>query len=152
MSDQSARSRGREMALQWLYAWEQNGYRDDGGLLTEEVTEDAPEGAFAFASRLVEGVKTQRTPVDAALDARLENWTLGRLALPDRNLLRLGAYELLYCEEVPPKVAINECVELAKRFGSEDKSMRLVNGVLDRIAREHRGLAERRPDAAAPAG
>ncbi len=93
--------------------------------------------------------------MDAAVDQRLENWTIQRLAVLDRALLRLGAYELLFCADTPPKVTINEYIELAKRYGSEAKTAKLVNGVLDKIAREHRPseVARREPPpAVAPSG
>lgn len=132
-----ARTAGRVIAVQLLYSLEQNKYVDDGSLLTSH--EEVPEaGAEDFAKALFAGFRDQRVPVDAAIDKRLENWTIHRLAVVDRAILRLGAFEILYCEDTPPKVAINEAIELAKRFGSEDKTAKLVNGVLDRIARDHR--------------
>ncbi|MCK6491292.1 MAG: transcription antitermination factor NusB [Planctomycetes bacterium] len=134
----NARSAGRALAIQWLYAWEQNRYQDDGHLVTAEALDDAGEAGTAFAAELEPGVVANRTPIDAAIDQRLQNWTIHRLSVIDRQILRLGAYEILYREDVPPRVAINEAVELAKQFGSEDKTPRLVNGVLDRLARDHR--------------
>ena len=132
------RSAGRELALQLLYSYEQNKYVDDGALLTADSTDDCDPAALALAHELLIGFGKERAAVDAAIDKRLENWTIHRLAVLDRALLRLGTYEILYCPETPPKVAINECIELAKRFGSEAKTPGLVNGVLDKIAREHR--------------
>ncbi len=132
------RSPGRALALQFLYSWEQNHYLDDGCLVPDDLLAEAAEDAAAFARALFAGCLAQRVPLDAAVDARLENWTIQRLAVADRAILRLGAYEIIYCPETPPKVAINEGIELAKQFGSEAKTAKLVNGVLDRIAREHR--------------
>ena len=84
-------------------------------------------------------LRTERDAVDAVVDARLHNWSIGRLAVLDHTVLRLGCYELLYRADTPPKVAINEYIELAKIYGSEQKTAKLVNGVLDKIARDHRG-------------
>ncbi len=150
----SARSQGRELALQLLYSFEQNKYVDDGQLLPLEEAEAVEQDATAFAHELFQGFIAQRGPVDTAVDQRLENWTIQRLAVLDRALLRLGAFELLFCVDTPPKVAINEYIELAKRYGSEAKTAKLVNGVLDKIAREHRPSEVARrapPPTAAPA-
>jgi N utilization substance protein B len=133
-----ARSAGRAIALQLLYAFEQNKYVDDGHLLASDDETPTEVGAPEFAKVLFDGFVSTRVPVDAAIDKRLENWTIHRLAVVDRAIMRLGAYEILYCADTPPKVAINEAIELAKRFGSEEKTTKLVNGVLDKIARDHR--------------
>jgi len=133
-----SRRDGRVLAIQILYAYEQKRYDDDGRLLVhDEVEGDAD--ARGFARTLFDGFTGERAAVDAVVDASLKNWTLTRLAVSDRCLLRLGCYELLYCSDTPPKVAINEYIEIAKQYGSEGKSAKLINGVLDRIAREHRG-------------
>ncbi len=135
----SARTRGRALAVQTLYSFEQNRYRDDDvALLPDDATDDVDAEAQAFAKTLFEGFRRERAAIDSAVDTRLENWTIQRLAVLDRTILRLGAFELLYCPETPAKVTINEYIELAKEYGSEAKTARLVNGVLDRIAREHR--------------
>lgn len=132
------RTRARVLALQMVYSFEQNRYQSGVNLVPEDdIAGLEPEGR-AFALALFDGFSTQRPAVDAAIDKRLENWTLGRLAVIDRALMRLGAYELLYTPDTPPKVAINEYIELAKQYGTEAKTARLVNGVLDRIARDHR--------------
>jgi transcription antitermination protein NusB len=151
-SANAARNAGRALALQLLYSFEQNHYQDDGQLLPDDISEDIDAEAIAFAKTLFEGFRTERPAVDAAVDARLENWTIHRLAVLDRAILRLGAYEILYSKDTPPKVAINECIELAKRFGSEVKTAKLVNGVLDRIAREMRGLDGNAGGKTAPPG
>lgn len=133
-----ARSRGRELALQMLYSFEQNKFIDDGMLLPADATEGMEAESVEFARALQTGFAKERTAIDAAVDKRLENWTIHRLAVADRAILRLGAYEILYCADTPAKVAINEYIELAKRYGSEAKTPKLVNAVLDKIAKEHR--------------
>jgi N utilization substance protein B len=135
--DRIGRTLGRTLALQMLYSFEQNHYADDGNLVTEEVTAEVGEEAAQFARSLFDGFRAERAPVDAAVDQRLENWSIQRLAVIDRAILRLGAFELLYRADTPPKAAINEWIEIAKAYGSEAKTPKLVNGVLDRIARDH---------------
>jgi N utilization substance protein B len=95
------------------------------------------EAVETQAAEWFSGFIVNRVPIDAAIDKRLTNWTIHRLAAVDRNILRLGAFEILYDTVTPPKVAINEAVEMAKRFGSEDKTAKLVNAVLDRLAKDH---------------
>ena len=85
-----------------------------------------------FTEGLIAGVKQHRPQIDKLISEVAENWRLDRMAAIDRNILRLGAYEMLHHPEVPPKVAINEALELAKRF-STAQSSRFVNGILDRV-------------------
>ncbi len=138
-SGHAARTKGRALAVQTLYSFEQNRYRDDDvALLPDDATDGIDAEAQSFAKTLFDGFRRERPAIDAAVDTRLENWTIQRLAVLDRTILRLGTFELLYCPDTPAKVTINEYIELAKEYGSEAKTARLVNGVLDRIAREHR--------------
>jgi N utilization substance protein B len=88
----------------------------------------------AFAQSLLAGVRLHQTELDAKLAAVTENWSLSRMAITDRNVLRLGAYELLY-SDTPPRVVIDEAVELAKLFGTQ-QSGQFVNGILDRLYRD----------------
>ena len=133
-----ARSRGREVAVQLLYSFEQNKYVDDGFLLPPEATEGLDEETVVFAKSLLAGFIKERPAIDAAIDKRLDNWTIHRLAVADRALLRLGSFELLYCADTPAKVIINEYIELAKLYGSDLKTSKLVNAVLDKLAKEQR--------------
>jgi N utilization substance protein B len=131
------RSRGREVALQVLYQVEQN-----PGISPEEVyrfirrrlLEDRK--LCSFTEGLVAGVKEHQVLIDAKFTQVAENWRLDRMAAIDRNILRLGAYEMLLCPDVPAKVAINEALELAKRY-STAQSSRFVNGILDRLLQLH---------------
>jgi N utilization substance protein B len=127
-----SRSRCREWALQFLYQGEITGpWRE------EEVQRfwrhfQTGERAPAYLVKLVSGIAQHREELDALIARYSEHWRLERMALVDRNLLRLATYELLYHPEVPAKVVINEAVELAKRFGAEESGA-FVNGLLDRI-------------------
>ena len=132
----AVRRAARDRALQLFYAYEQNKYQDDGRLLPSD-DEPVSEAVETQAAEWFSGFIVNRVPIDAAIDKRLTNWTIHRLAAVDRNILRLGAFEILYDTVTPPKVAINEAVEMAKRFGSEDKTAKLDNAVLDRLAKDH---------------
>ena len=129
------RSRSREIALQVLY-------QDDlNELQTAEDTERflqarcGSDELTRFAASLVSGVRRNRGELDALLDATAENWSLDRMAATDRNVLRLGAFEILYTD-TPGRVSINEAIELAKRYGSKDSSQ-FVNGILDKLLQAH---------------
>lgn len=127
------RSRGREIALQVLYQVEQNpGVPADEihRFIQRRLLEDRK--LCEFAAGLIDGVREHQAEIDAMISEVAENWRLDRMATIDRNILRLGAYEMLFQPEVPAKVAINEALELAKRY-STAQSSRFVNGILDRV-------------------
>lgn len=127
----TARSRAREVAFQVLYQDDLNPHGNPafGDLLIEERV---GKGELAeFARGLVAGVRKHRGEIDAMLAQSADNWSLGRMAATDRNVLRLGVYELLH-GDAPPRVAVDEAVELAKRFGAAQSSQ-FVNGVLDKV-------------------
>ncbi len=128
----SRRSRAREVVLQLLYQDDLNPSRQlstDNDFLAGRLGQN--EELVSFANTLLMGVRRNRAELDVMLSERADNWSLDRMAATDRNVLRLGAFEILYAE-TPPRVAINEAVELAKRFGSK-QSAQFVNGVLDRF-------------------
>jgi len=83
------------------------------------------------------GVKANQAPIDRTIAECTEHWDLDRMAVVDRNILRLGVWELRWSTDVPPKVAINEAIEIAKKFGTRESS-RFINGILDRVHRELR--------------
>ena len=127
------RTRSREIALQVLYQTEQN-----SGLPPEEIRRfverrlHSDKKLVGFAEVLINGVQAHKPRIDALISEVAENWRLDRMAAIDRNILRLGAFEIIYCPDVPTKVAINEALELAKRY-STAQSSRFVNGILDRL-------------------
>ena len=133
----SRRSRAREIVLQALYQDDLNPDADPrtaDEFLSRRLGED--EELVNFARSLLGGVRRNRGELDALLSETADNWSLARMAVTDRNVLRLGAYEILYTE-TPDRVAINEAVELAKRFGAR-QSPQFVNGILDRFLSERR--------------
>jgi len=126
------RTRAREAALQALYQWEVRGEAFEAEL-EAFLAEWAPDREAAdFARELVLGCRMWREELDRVISAAARHWSLDRMARVDRNILRLAAYELLYREDIPPKVAINEAVDLAKKFSTADSGA-FVNGILDRI-------------------
>lgn len=132
------RSRARGWVLQTLYAWESKGGGEDTLVPTlQELAENlriSPEYRF-YADALVRILARQRAEVDAALQRNLTNWSLKRLSAIDRNILRLGAAEILFVDDVPARVSIREALRLAEHYGSPE-SPRFVNGVLDAVMRE----------------
>lgn len=123
------RRRARIAALQALYEADCAGH-DLGQAIEERLEEaDLPEAGDEFARALTHGVRREREQLDAQIAHYAPEWPVEQIAIIDRNVLRLAIYELLYGQETPLKVAINEAVELAKLFGS-DSSGRFVNGVL----------------------
>src|SRR5574339_157323 len=97
----------------------------------------------AFAERLVAGVREHQNELDALIGKYATNWKVSRMQIVDRNILRLGAYELLWLDEVPAKVTVNEAIELAKDFG-DDEAAKFVNGILDKVLVTEPRLAAKR--------
>jgi N utilization substance protein B len=127
-----SRSRCRELALQFLYQAEFSGPRGAAEVAIFWQHFRKGNKTPPYLLELVEGVAAHLEELDAQIARHSEHWRLERMAAVDRNLLRLATYELLYQQQIPPKVVINEAVELAKLYGSED-SGGFVNGILDRI-------------------
>ena len=133
---QGVRRTGRAYALQLLYARDGDAATDVTGAAVSwadifELQVDA--AAQEFARGLVEAATARAAAIDELIVSASKNWRIDRMSRVDRNILRLGAAELLGFTDVPVKVVINEAVELAKRFGTAESSA-FVNGVLDRIA------------------
>jgi len=129
------RRRSREFALQVLYQLEIT--KQDALRTLAQFQEHFSEGVErdAFVERLVLGVSEHRKEIDRLIERYSENWRLDRMNMIDRNILRMGAFELLYCEDIPPKVTLNEAIDLGKRYGT-DESGSFINGILDRIQNE----------------
>ena len=131
------RSRAREVVLQVLYRFDLNPDRDpedDKAFVRKRLHNK--EDLVKFAMSLLYGVMRNRSELDEALGEFAENWSLQRMAVTDRNVLRIGAYEILLTD-TPPRVAINEAVDLARRFGTRQSSQ-FVNGVLDHLLQDRR--------------
>lgn len=146
------RTRSREFALQVLYQIDMNGMGADE--VFEDFWEDRSGGELVLTNQekaaveadkkdsdirqytesLVKGTLEKLEDIDRTIERFAENWEIRRMAYVDRNILRLSTYEIRFQEEIPVKVAINEAVELAKRYGEPDSS-KFVNGILDKIAK-----------------
>lgn len=130
-----ARTTAREAALQLLYAVE--AAREPHDHVVREFwreTPGDPEGR-KYADALVAGICEKKSTLDEHIASASENWRMERMTPVDRNLLRIGVYELKYVADVPRAVVIDEAVEIAKRFGTEDSS-KFINGVLERVAND----------------
>lgn len=127
------RREGRELALQTLYALDLNPVevRESLRLLRENTRVQAL--VRAFAEELVTGVMENREEIDRRIDEQSKNWAISRMGRVDLNILRIATFELLCREDIPRNVTINEAIEVAKRFGTED-SPAFINGILDEIA------------------
>jgi N utilization substance protein B len=128
-----ARHSGREAALQLLFSMEASGQTADEVIVGFWHTFEADPEGREYAEAIVRGVEKTKTELDALITGAATNWRIERMTRIDRNLLRLGAWELAKRDDVPRAVVLDEAVELAKSFGS-DASAAFVNGVLDAIA------------------
>lgn len=131
------RRRGREYALQMLYAMEMTGYLPDEVFAGFNAIQDLNRDAFYYARRLVDGVHGHMDEIDTVLGRFAEHWKLHRMAAVDRNLLRLGIFELMFLKEIPFPIIINEALEIVKEF-SDAEGTQFVNGILDAASREFR--------------
>ncbi|HSF05822.1 MAG TPA: transcription antitermination factor NusB [Methylomirabilota bacterium] len=132
------RRKAREVALQFLYQLDLRGEEDPTPHAADFwKRHPVDDDTRAFAEALVYGTKHHQMKADELLRQYVEHWELERMAVVDRNILRLAVYEMLWSGDVPSKVAINEAIEIAKKFGTADSS-RFINGVLDRIRKELR--------------
>ena len=136
-----SRRLAREIAFQTLFQRDL-GKNETEPALSALAAESGLSGEYVdFARALVDGTVREQETVDRAISRYLQRWELNRLAAVDRAILRLAAYELLFSSAVPAAVAINEALELCKRYHSEE-SAKFLNGVLDKIARERSGSGE----------
>ncbi len=126
------RRRSRELALQALF------YMDMSKEASEETLErfcthfNPPDSARPFFLTIVRGVLTHRAEIDRLIERFSKNWRIGRMSHVDRNVLRIAVYELLCCGDIPPKVTINEAIDIAKKFGTAESGA-FINGIIDSI-------------------
>jgi N utilization substance protein B len=145
------RRQGRELALKIIYSfpdqphdirsilsgfWREFRFRDDIlGEAVEEDEADVPDQSRIFAENLASGAFAKLAEIDSKLAEYSQHWSLERMSRVDLSLLRMGTYELMYCLDVPANVAINEAIEVGKRYGTKETPS-FVNGILDRIAKD----------------
>jgi N utilization substance protein B len=132
------RTKAREYALKILYAIDITGEDAQKCIDTfwQDLADVEPQ-VRAFTDSLVAGVCKHRESIDKLISEHTTNWELKRIAVIDRNVLRFATYELLFKDDIPPKVSINEAIDIAKKYGDKD-SGKFVNGVLDNINKTER--------------
>jgi len=145
-----SRHLSRERALQILFQYDIHG---KPGVWLDEFWNQckADDDVKAFAERLVEGVLAKKKDLDSLIGKYATNWKISRMQIVDRNILRLGAYELLWLDEVPAKVTVNEAIELARDFG-DDEAAKFVNGILDKILATEAKLDSKKREASGAKG
>ena len=132
------RRKAREYALQMLYQYDlsrESEYLLDGYWKGKEITENVKE----FSNNIVEGVIKNLSMIDNKISQSASNWSIERMAAVDRNILRMATYELLFRNDIPAKVTLNEAIEIAKRYGGDDSGA-FINGILDRILKDHQEM------------
>jgi N utilization substance protein B len=140
-----SRHQSRERALQILFQYDIHG---QPGVWLDEFWKQckSTDDVKAFAEQLVKGVLEHKKDLDALIGKYATNWKVSRMQIVDRNILRLGAYELLWLDEVPAKVTVNEAIEMAKDFG-DDEAAKFVNGILDKVLNTEAKLESKRDEA-----
>lgn len=132
----SLRRKSRELALQYLYQVDQSGdFTGDIAAMSEHF--DVNKKALPYAQELVEGIRVHWNDLNELIESHAKNWRLGRMAIIDRNILRIAAFELAHQNDVPTSVALNEAIEIAKRFSTDDAAP-FINGILDSMSRNVR--------------
>jgi N utilization substance protein B len=126
------RTRSRELALQALFFMDLQRDMSEEMVRRYQDNFNPPKNAVDFFNALVKGVIDSRLDIDAAIEQFSAHWKLHRISYVDRNALRIGVYELLFCPDIPPKVSINEAINLGKRFGTEESGA-FINGILDSV-------------------
>ncbi len=126
----------REIILKNLYANEISGCdnSDSAGLVSEEFS-GLDEKSRLFVSDIYRGIMEKKDKIDSIIVRYADNWDLNRIAVLDKNILRFAIYEMLFVEDIPPVVSINEAIDIAKKFSTKD-SGKFVNGILDKIHKE----------------
>lgn len=131
------RRKSRELALQFLYGHDFQGRSGDEQAVMDELDEfaasfDTGEKTFPYARQVIIGLCEHLPEIDGLLATHAKNWRLERMTVVDRNVLRIAAYEMLYSDDVPVQVAINEALEIAKRYSTSD-AVAFINGILDAL-------------------
>ena len=123
----------RELAVQFLYQYDLSGGPLEEALpLFWETQSEVSEDGRKFTEELIHGVVERKAPIDERIAKYTDNWDLPRIAAVDRNILRLAMYEMLFRDDIPPVVSINEAVDIAKKFSTRESGA-FVNGILDRL-------------------
>lgn len=131
-----ARRKARELALQMLFQYDMSGNSPDTICSTFEDLEKSKPNTRDFATKILHGTVAHLEAIDGMIQQQADNWRLARMAVVDRNIIRMSIYEFLYEKDTPKLVIIDEAIEIAKRFGSV-KSPQFINGILDGILKRY---------------
>ena len=131
-----ARRKARELALQMLYQHDVSGNQPDAIIATFEDLQKSKPNTREFATRVFKGTVDHMQAIDDMIQAQADNWRLSRMAVVDRNIIRMSVYEFLHEDETPKLVVIDEAIEIAKRFSTQ-KSSQFINGILDGILKKY---------------
>lgn len=143
------RTQGREVALKALYQLDVRPDLTDSELELLLRNEARTDEALAFARELVKGTREHLPEIDREVESIAHNWNLKRMAVIDRNLIRLGSFELSFRADIPAAVSINEAVVMAKKYSTKESGS-FVNGILDKVAQRHAHLRPAGAHKAAP--
>jgi len=131
-----ARRKARELALQMLYQHDVSGNQPDAIIATFEDLQKSKVNTREFATRVFMGTVANLEKIDDMIQAQADNWRLSRMAVVDRNIIRMSVYEFLHEDDTPKLVIIDEAIEIAKKFGTQ-KSSQFINGILDGILKKY---------------
>lgn len=131
-----ARRKARELALQMLYQHDVSGNVPDTIISTFEDLQKSKANTREFAERVFKGTVENMGKIDDMIQAQADNWRLSRMAVVDRNIIRMSVYEFLHEDDTPKLVIIDEAIEIAKKFGTQ-KSSQFINGILDGILKKY---------------
>lgn len=131
-----ARRKARELAVQMLYQYDLSGNKPDMIVETFEDLQKSKPNTREFAVKIFRGTVDHIADLDVMIQAQADNWRLSRMAVVDRNIIRLSVYEFLHESDTPKLVVIDEAIEIAKKFGN-DKSPQFINGILDGILKRY---------------
>lgn len=131
-----ARRKARELTLQMLYQHDVSGNAPDAIIATFEDLQKAKPNTQEFAERVFRGTVASIEKIDEMIQAQAENWRMSRMAVVDRNIIRMSVYEFLNEDDTPKLVIIDEAIEIAKKFGTQ-KSSQFINGILDGILKKY---------------
>lgn len=131
-----ARRKARELALQMLYQHDLSGNAPETIVSTFEELQKSKPNTREFATKIFRGTVDNLTSIDDMIQAQADNWRLSRMAVVDRNIIRMSVYEFLHEDDTPKLVIIDEAIEIAKKFGTQ-KSSQFINGILDGILKRY---------------
>jgi transcription antitermination protein NusB len=131
-----ARRKARELALQMLYQFDLSGNGPDSIIEMFEDLQKSKPNTREFAERVFRGTVAHIADIDGMIQAQADNWRISRMAVVDRNIIRMSIYEFLHESDTPKLVVIDEAIEIAKKFGN-DKSSQFINGILDGILKRY---------------